>query len=249
MKKIIQVVSLIVAGLSLIFILYGSIKLARVEAATVSPDIESGIPGVEIVQPSNVITREDAQIIVGISVATLVLGIVGYFISSRMEFRETVPSIGKSQNTLRHNNAHSLLSEVASVASTSSRSQEIEFKLSDHQWQHRIVLIFAPSERSPAYQQQIQAWQADEVGVRDRDLKLVEVLGTGESRVDGQFMTSASAESLRRQFGVTVEEFVVILVGKDGTEKQRSGTPVTLAMLFRTIDAMPMRQQEMRSQQ
>jgi hypothetical protein len=41
----------------------------------------------------------------------------------------------------------------------------------------------------------------------------------------------------------------VILVGKDGAEKQRSQTPIDLAMLFRTIDAMPMRQQEMRSRQ
>ncbi|MBV9387313.1 MAG: DUF4174 domain-containing protein [Chroococcidiopsidaceae cyanobacterium CP_BM_ER_R8_30] len=121
--------------------------------------------------------------------------------------------------------------------------------LSNYQWQNRIVLIFAPSERSPAYQQQIQTWQADKAGIRDRDLKLMEVLGTGESRVDGQALTPASAEALRRQFGVTPEEFTVILVGKDGTEKQRSRTPVALASLFRTIDAMPMRQQEMRSQQ
>lgn len=85
MKKVVQVVSLIVSALSLIFILYGSIKLARVEAATVPQDIESGIPGIEIVQTSNVITREDAQIIVGVSVAALVVGLTGYFISSRME--------------------------------------------------------------------------------------------------------------------------------------------------------------------
>jgi hypothetical protein len=35
--------------------------------------------------------------------------------------------------------------------------------------------------------------------------------------VDGQPITAASAERLRQQFGVTTEDFVVILVGKDGT--------------------------------
>jgi hypothetical protein len=145
------------------------------------------------------------------------------------------------------NSADSLPLDVSSAASASGHSQEREFKLSDHQWQHRMVLVFAPSNRSSAYQQQMQAWQADTVGIRDRDLELVEVLGTGESQVNGQRITSAAAADLRRQFRVTAEEFVVILVGKDGTEKQRSQTPVDLARLFRTIDAMPMRQQEMRS--
>ncbi len=147
------------------------------------------------------------------------------------------------------NPSHSQPPEVASVAASPARSQEIEFKLSDYQWQHRILLVFAPSADSSQYRQQMQAWQADTAGTNDRDLKLVQVLGTGESQVDGRSLSSASAEGLRQQFGIPPEEFAVILVGKDGTEKQRSHTPMDLAMLFRTIDAMPMRQQEIRSQQ
>jgi hypothetical protein len=38
----------------------------------------------------------------------------------------------------------------------------------------------------------------------------------------------------------------VILVGKDGTEKRRNAAPVTARSIFDTIDAMPMRQREMR---
>lgn len=143
---------------------------------------------------------------------------------------------------------HSPSSEVAGVATASGHSQGVEFKLSDYQWQHRILLIFAPSTDSSQYRQQMQAWQADAAGTDDRDLKSVQILGTGESQVEGRSLSSASAERLRQQFGITPEEFAVILVGKDGTEKQRSQAPIDLAALFRTIDAMPMRQQEMRSQ-
>lgn len=139
--------------------------------------------------------------------------------------------------------------EVASVAATSGRSPRAEFRLSDYQWQNRILLVFAPSTGSSDYRQQMQIWQADQTGVDDRDLKLVQILETGESQVDGRSISSASAERLRQQFGITPEEFAVILVGKDGTEKQRSQALMDLAMLYRTIDAMPMRQQEMRSQQ
>jgi hypothetical protein len=147
------------------------------------------------------------------------------------------------------NPPHSQSPEAANVAASPDRSQGIEFKLSDYQWQHRILLVFAPSTSSADYRQQMQAWQADMTGTNDRDLKLVQILETGESQVDGRSLSSASAERLRQQFGITPEEFAVILVGKDGTEKQRSQTPIDSTMLFRTIDAMPMRQQEMRSRQ
>jgi len=134
-----------------------------------------------------------------------------------------------------------------SVAATPAQS-EVTFNLSEQQWQHRIVLIFAPSERSPAYQQQMKAWEAHQAGWQERDPKLVEVLAVGASRVDGQPMTAAAAARLRHQFGIDSDAFAVILIGKDGTEKQRERAPVEPTALFRTIDAMPMRQQERRFQ-
>jgi hypothetical protein len=134
-------------------------------------------------------------------------------------------------------------SVINSVAT--STQPDVTFNLGDQQWQHRILLIFALSEQSPLYQQQQQAWQSRTEGMQERDLKLVEVLATGASRVDGQPMSAASADRLRNQFGIAPEDFAVILVGKDGTEKQRFSQPVDLSDIFRTIDAMPMRQQEM----
>ena len=135
-----------------------------------------------------------------------------------------------------------------SVAAAPAQS-EVAFNLSEQQWQHRLVLIFAPSERSPAYQQQMKAWESYQTGWQERDLKLVEVLAVGTSRVDGQLMTATSAARLRQQFGIDSDAFAVILIGKDGTEKQRERAPVEPTALFRTIDAMPMRQQERRSRQ
>lgn len=103
MNKVIKVFSLIVSVLSLIFILYGSIKLVRVEEAMVSQNIDSGIPGIEIVQPSNVITGEDAQRIVSLSVASLIVGVGGYFISSRIANNNTVTSDKKDENISQSN--------------------------------------------------------------------------------------------------------------------------------------------------
>ena len=83
------------------------------------------------------------------------------------------------------NPPHSQSPKATSVEASPNRSQEIEFKLSDYQWQHRILLIFAPSTDSSQYRQQMQIWQTDAAGTSDRDLKLVQILGTGESQVEG----------------------------------------------------------------
>ena len=161
------------------------------------------------------------------------------FISSACSTPQTIPMSHDSLNT----SVPIAASVINSVAT--STQPEMTFNLSDEQWQHRILLVFAPSEQSPFYQQQQQAWQSRSEGMQERDLKLLEVLATGASRVDGQPMSAASADRLRNQFGVAPEDFAVILVGKDGTEKQRFSQPVDLSDIFSTIDAMPMRQQEM----
>jgi hypothetical protein len=124
---------------------------------------------------------------------------------------------------MSHDSLNTSVSIAASVTSSTATSTqpEMTFNLSDEQWQHRILLVFAPSEPSPLYQQQQQAWQSRSEGMQERDLKLVEVLAAGASRVDEQPMSAASADRLRDQFGVAPQDFAVILVGKDGTEKQR----------------------------
>ncbi|MCC5669889.1 DUF4174 domain-containing protein [Nostoc sp. CHAB 5784] len=48
-----------------------------------------------------------------------------------------------------------------------------------------------------------------------------------------------------KRFGVDKENFRIILVGKDGGVKRQDTTPVQPTAIFKQIDAMPMRQQEM----
>ncbi len=60
-------------------------------------------------------------------------------------------------------------------------------------------------------------------------------------------MSPDEQAAARRRFHVRPNDFTVILIGKDGGEKLRSHQPVSLDILRSTIDAMPMRQEEMRS--
>jgi hypothetical protein len=126
-----------------------------------------------------------------------------------------------------------------------SPAQPQSFWLEDHQWQNRILLLFAPSEQHPDYQQQLQQMAGQETEIAERELLVVHSLATGTNRLAEQPLDGASSDRLRQQFGITPDEFAVILVGKDGTQKRQERSPISLTTIFDQIDGMPMRQREM----
>ena len=102
--------------------------------------------------------------------------------------------------------------------------------------------------------EQVSAFDRHEAELRARDLVVIPLL-----QQDGPPAASAALRklqpprisddeqlTLRRRFHVGASDFEVILLGKDGGEKLRSKVPITLARLNKTIDAMPMRKQEMK---
>ncbi|MEH2327526.1 DUF4174 domain-containing protein [Nostoc sp.] len=135
-----------------------------------------------------------------------------------------------------------------SIAGTVQATYTIKissFNLSSQKWQNRVLLIFAPSVDNHNYQQQMQVFNQHQNGFKDRDLVLVQVLATDKSYANGQFIDESSAANLRNRFGVERENFRVILIGKDGGVKRQETTLVQATAIFKQIDAMPMRQQEM----
>lgn len=119
--------------------------------------------------------------------------------------------------------------------------------LDDYKWKNRLLLVFAPKE-DPAYQKQIQLFKEQQVGLNERDLLIVQLLVEGTSRIDTQPISPVLAAQIRGRFKVEQQDFQVILVGKDGNTKRRDHSIIPPEVIFGEIDAMPMRQQEMRSQ-
>jgi len=128
----------------------------------------------------------------------------------------------------------------------------VDFHLDAHRWAHRPLLVFAPSETHDALAAQRDALRGHDAGFQDRDMLLVTVVAEGTSRLrtvpseDGAPLTAAAVQRLRERFDVPPDAVRVILVGKDGTAKRRDAEPVSVRALFDQIDAMPMRQREMR---
>ena len=115
----------------------------------------------------------------------------------------------------------------------------------DYRWQNRLLLVFAPAPDREEVRAQQGLFEDKEAELKDRDL-LVAYLFPEEGRIEDETVSAEDTTSLRERYGVAEDDFVVVLIGKDGTAKERLEEPMQPTNLFATIDAMPMRQQEMK---
>lgn len=136
---------------------------------------------------------------------------------------------------------------VAAMAlmGTATAGQAATSELSEFKWKNRLLLIFATGSNDRELMEQRRMLLARQSGTLERDLMIIEVVA-GTATVLSQSEKKLDADALRRQFQVQPESFTVVLIGKDGGAKLEKNAPVELRDLFSTIDAMPMRQSEMR---
>ncbi len=130
--------------------------------------------------------------------------------------------------------------------------------LSPYRWQNRLLLVFAPSPKDGAYGEQMRLLEGESAALEDRDLLVFQLFETSgglrETSPDTASLNTASlntaslntAAALRERYGVAENTFTIILIGKDGGEKERHSAPVAPETLYAVIDAMPMRRREMR---
>jgi hypothetical protein len=130
---------------------------------------------------------------------------------------------------------------VAAIVAISSDATA----MSNYRWKYRPLLVFADSASSAALAQQRGIVAASRAGLADRNVVLVWVIGDVVSSELGP-KPELGASALRARFGVATGSFRAVLVGKDGGAKLSHPTPLGARRLFATIDAMPMRQDEMR---
>ena len=96
---------------------------------------------------------------------------------------------------------------------------------------YRQLLIFGSEIHSALVTKQKALLNNVKAGVVERDIKITVV---------------PAASELNKEYKIKPGTFIVILVGKDGSEKHRSDTVLQPQKLFTIIDAMPMRRSEMK---
>ena len=117
--------------------------------------------------------------------------------------------------------------------------------MANYRWKKRPLVVFAESDGSPLLAEQRQIVSRNRSDLNKRDVVVVWVIGSSLSTELGR-PPSSNATSLRARYNVADGEFRAVLVGKDGGEKLSSSKPLAAEKLFATIDAMPMRRDEMR---
>lgn len=99
----------------------------------------------------------------------------------------------------------------------------------------RVLVLSAPDAGDAQLKAQRAALGPVRDGVAERDLVVLEAVGSGPE-----------AHALRSALGLPTDSFRAVLVGKDGGAKLTAAAPIPPQTLFATIDAMPMRRAEMR---
>ena len=139
-----------------------------------------------------------------------------------------------------------LLLMVGMMVSVASGKGEHQVDLSSHQGKNRLLMLFAPSEDAPIYQSFKEQLQRRAQEVRDRDVVTLHLFESGEGRLDVLPLHKEQVLSSRKRFSIDKGQCTVILIGKDGEVKFREELPIDLSDVFAVIDAMPMRQREIR---
>lgn len=112
-----------------------------------------------------------------------------------------------------------------------------------HQWENRLLLIFANSETNTKYLNQLKELENNPEGLSECKIKVYHFLQ------DGYYIGVEKEQQKKytNNFHTSVEEklpFIIQLIGLDGEVKFSSSTTVPFKTLRGLIDGMPMRKAE-----
>jgi hypothetical protein len=107
-------------------------------------------------------------------------------------------------------------------------------------WKKRVLLVVAPSESDEQLRKQQDILSKEDTGLQDRELDVIYLPLSTIAQGDKVY--------LMENYNIGQSNFYAILIGKDGSEKLRSASAIDTEKLFGTIDAMPMRRQEMKNE-
>ena len=109
-----------------------------------------------------------------------------------------------------------------------------DHELSEYQWVKRVLVVFADNPADPRFVQQMEAIRDEPEVLLSRDVIVI---------TDTDPAAMSPIRTALRPRG-----FAVVLIGKDGAKYLRKPGPWSLRELTRSIDKMPLRQQELRDQ-
>ncbi|WP_169315238.1 DUF4174 domain-containing protein [Bernardetia litoralis] len=124
--------------------------------------------------------------------------------------------------------------------------------LAQYQWKNRIVVIFSENKENDIFKKQIQLFLENKEELKERDLVIFQVFKNEGRNPNQKIISNSDIELLQKRFDFHFDtenknNFAVFLVGKDGgTKLKTENKTLNIENLFGVIDAMPMRQSEIK---
>lgn len=97
------------------------------------------------------------------------------------------------------------------------------------------VLVFAPSERDPSFEEQQNQLLDGLDALESHGIVHGRCLAEGASTVGGEKLTRDEAHALRAHFDVEAGHFCVLVLAADGRELRRSDSPLKLEAVYEMI--------------
>ncbi len=118
--------------------------------------------------------------------------------------------------------------------------------LHEYKWENRILIIYSNGNSNDQLNQQIKKYEQSKKEYQDRDLLVFELSNNEFIQLTNNSRFNESISELKNFLSIdSQQKFGVFLIGKDGTLKLESDKIIPNQKLFSTIDAMPMRRNEM----
>jgi len=115
--------------------------------------------------------------------------------------------------------------------------------LESYLWKNRVLLLSFGEKRTEL----LAELKKEKIALKERDLVLIDLFPIPTEHPLLTRLPEKEAVELRQRYALNKQATSVLLIGKDGGLKARQSTQLDLFGLFARIDAMPMRQAEMKA--
>lgn len=135
------------------------------------------------------------------------------------------------------------------LASVRAYAPDVAFSFEPYRREKRVLVVSAPDEADERLDKQLGAIEDTREAFDERDMLLVTLVDGGKSAAGEKRLSQEDAIAARAALAIRSDRFAVRLIGKDGSVKLASETPVSMEEVYTLIDGMPMRQREIDDRQ
>lgn len=123
--------------------------------------------------------------------------------------------------------------------------------LNEHLWKNRIIIIKTLNNNSLKFKKQIKEFENQDEELAERKLVIYHLIKDNlfliDYQTDSKISFSNTEHKKNKLLDNPVNGFEIILIGLDGSVKIQRKEVVEINQLYSIIDAMPMRQIEMKN--